>query len=297
MILFVDHINSNVYYKYKNMIFILYKSVFCEVFGVDVSTMKSMERFSNFAKKEHLRQAIAVHLKQTGERLTPSTLKVLDVLRLRSMKVIGVAYLKIETIMKMTKVSRASVERGIRKLEQLGIIKRITTARKTGLQGANMFVFLPSNDGVGMKGLDDGKKPIALSSETDKNKSNTGVFNTSKNQEEKNKDNVKITRLEKDLSVIPSYIPEDFVKAIKPAFSCGTVIKQFWSRVVMFKRVTGWERNENVILVALDAWEYTKNEYKRDQKEWGLDRFLRCFYGTMKRIEEKRTKELISKWA
>ncbi|WP_152976916.1 hypothetical protein [Brevibacillus laterosporus] len=230
------------------------------------------------------------------EKLAPSTLKVLDVLRMRAMKVFGVAYLKIETVMKMTKVSRASVERGVRKLEQMGIIKRITTARKTGLQGANMFVFLPSNEGVEMKGLDGAKRSTVSSSEAYKSKSNTGVFNTPKNQKEMNKDNVKVTRLEKDFSVTPSYIPGDFVKAIKPAFPHGAVIKQFWGRVVMFKRVTGWERNENVIPVALDAWEYTKNEYKRDQKEWGLDRFLRCFYGTMKRIEEKRTKELVAQW-
>ncbi|HAS01157.1 MAG TPA: hypothetical protein DCR67_05865, partial [Brevibacillus sp.] len=55
-----------------------------------------------------------------------------------------------------------------------------------------------------------------------------------------NKDNVKVTRLEKDLTVIPSYVPKEFVKAIKPAFPHGAVIKQFWSRVVMFKRITGW---------------------------------------------------------
>ncbi|WNX29766.1 helix-turn-helix domain-containing protein [Brevibacillus laterosporus] len=256
-----------------------------------------MVRYSYFKSKEGLRLSIQEHLSKVKEKLAPSTLKVLDVLRLRAMKVFGVAYLKIETIMKLTKVSRASVERGVRKLEQVGIIKRITTARKTGLQGANIFVFLPSNDGVGMKGLEDRKKPTASSSEADNGKSNTGVFNTPKNQKENNKDNVKVTRLEKDFTAIPSYIPKEFVKAIKPAFSCGAVIKQFWSRVVMFKRVTGWERNENVIPVALDAWEYTKNEYKRDQKEWGLDRFLKCFYGTMKRIEEKRTKELVSQWS
>ncbi|MBG9786898.1 helix-turn-helix domain-containing protein [Brevibacillus laterosporus] len=258
---------------------------------------EEMDRYSLFSSAQQLRSHIQFHLRKQEGRLTPSTLKVLDVLRMRAMKVFGVAYLKIETIMKMTKVSRASVERGIRKLEQVGIIKRVTTARKTGLQGANMFVFLPSNDGVEMKGLEDGKKPIESSSEADKCKPNTGVFNTPKNQKEKNKDNVKVTRLKKDFSVIPSYVPKEFVKAIKPAFSCGTVIKQFWSRVVMFKRVTGWERNENVIPVALDAWEYTKNEYKRDQKEWGLDKFLKCFYGTMKRIEEKRTKELVAQWS
>ncbi|MGG0753014.1 hypothetical protein [Brevibacillus laterosporus] len=257
---------------------------------------EEMEKYSLFSSTRQLRSHIDIHVRKMKDKLTPSTMKVLDVLRMRAMKIFGVAYLKIETVMKMIKVSRASVERGVRKLEQLGIIKRITTARKTGLQGANMFVFLPSNDGVEMKGLDDGKKPTVSSSEADKGKSNTGVFNTPKNQKEKNKDNVKITRLEKDFSVTPSYIPKDFVKAIKPAFPHGVVIKQFWSRVVMFKRVTGWERNENVIPVALDAWEYTKNEYKRDQKEWGLDRFLRCFYGTMKRIEEKRTKELVSQW-
>ncbi|MED1786201.1 hypothetical protein P4V47_01510 [Brevibacillus laterosporus] len=258
---------------------------------------EEMDKYSLFSSAQQLRSHIQIHLRKQKGRLTPSTLKVLDVLRMRAMKVFGVAYLKIETIMKMTKVSRASVERAVRKLEQMGVIKRVTTARKTGLQGANMFVFLPSNDGVGMKGLEDGRKPTVSSSEIDKGKSNTGVFNTPKNQKEKNKDNVKVTRLEKDFTAIPSYIPKEFVKAIKPAFSCGTVIKQFWARVVMFKRVTGWERNENVMPVALDAWEYTKNEYKRDQKEWGLDRFLKCFYGTMKRIEEKRTKELVAQWA
>ncbi|MFB0831038.1 hypothetical protein ACEU2D_15715 [Brevibacillus laterosporus] len=259
-----------------------------------------MAKHSHFKSKVQLRESIQDHLISLKEKLAPSTLKVLDVIRKRAMNssqgTLGVAYLLIDSICKMAKTSRASVERGVRKLEQVGIIKRVTTARKTGLQGANMFVFLPSNDGVGMKGLDDGKKPTVSSSEADKGKSNTGVFNTPKNQKEKNKDNVKIARLEKDFSVTPSYIPGDFVKAIKSAFSCGTVIKQFWSRVVMFKRVTGWERNENVVPVALNAWEYTKNEYKRDQKEWGLDRFLKCFYGTMKRIEEKRTKELVAQW-
>ncbi|QDX94859.1 hypothetical protein EEL30_22770 [Brevibacillus laterosporus] len=104
--------------------------------------------------------------------------------------------------------------------------------------------------------MDGGENAIAPSSEAKKGESNTSVFNTPKNQKENNKDNVKVTRLEKDSTVIPNYIPKEFVKAIRPAFSCGTVIKQFWSRVVMFKRVTGWERNENVIPIALDAWGY-----------------------------------------
>ncbi|XOS92218.1 hypothetical protein ACLMAB_28835 [Brevibacillus laterosporus] len=150
-----------------------------------------MAKHSHFKSKVQLRESIQEHLMSLKEKLAPSTLRVLDVIRKRSMNysqgTLGVAYLLIDSICKMAKTSRASVERGIRKLEQVGIIKRIATARKTGLQGANMFVFLPSNDGVEMKELDGAKRSTLSSSEADKSKSNTGVFNTAKNKKEKKK--------------------------------------------------------------------------------------------------------------
>ncbi|NTU28885.1 hypothetical protein HPY27_01755 [Brevibacillus sp. HB1.1] len=260
------------------------------------SMLLEMQPFSYFASKWDLRQSINERVRKLRNKLTRSTLCVLDVLRLRSMKVLGVAYLKIETIMALTKVSRASVERAIRKLEQEGIIKRISTSRKTGLQGANIYYFLPSNDGVEMMGLDKPKAPEISKVEAPNQEANTGVFNTPKRPKETKKNNVKGTRLVKDSSVISSYIPKEFFKLIQQGFECGHVIKQFWNKVVLFKRVTGWTRNENVLPVAADAWEYTKNEYKRDKKEWGIDRFLKCFYGTMKRIEEKRVEEHAAIW-
>ncbi|MGF9907309.1 hypothetical protein [Brevibacillus porteri] len=214
-----------------------------------------------------------------------------------SQKTLGVAYLLIETICKMTMLSRSTVERAIRKLEKFDILKRISTSRKTGLQGANIYYFLPLSDGVEMMGLDKPKTPEKSRGETPKQEVNTGVFNTPKRQKETKKNNVNGSHLVKDNSVIPSYIPKEFAKLIQQGFSCGRVIKQFWSKVVMFKRATGWTRNENVLPIAADAWEYTKIEYKRDKREWELDRFLRCFYGTMKRIEEKRVEEYATMWA
>ncbi len=265
--------------------------------GQQVETMK---QHSLFHTKGQLRETIDNHLKSIHEKLSPSTLRVLDVIRKRAMnesqETLGVAYLLIETICKMTKVSRSSVERAIRKLEQLDILKRVTTSRKTGLQGANIFYFLPLNDGVEMTGLDKPETPETSKVEAPRRETNTGVFNTPKRPKETKKNNVNGTHLVKDSSVIPSYIPKEFAKLIQQGFSCGRVIKQFWSKVVMFKRATGWTRNENVLPIAADAWEYTKNEYKRDKKEWELDRFLKCFYGTMKRIEEKRVEEYTAIW-
>ncbi|MGG4444510.1 helix-turn-helix domain-containing protein [Brevibacillus fortis] len=261
------------------------------------SMLLEMQPFSYFASKEQLRHSINERVRKLRNKLTPSTMCVLDILRLRSMKVLGVSYLKIETIMALTKVSRASVERAIRKLEQVGFIKRVTTIRKTGLQGANIYYFLPSDDGVEVTGLDKPKTPEKSKLEVPKQEANTGVFNTPKRPKDTKKNNVNGTHLTKDSSVIPSYIPKEFSNLIQQGFESGHVIKQFWSKVVLFKRVTGWTRNENVLPVASDAWEYTKNEYKRDKKEWELDRFLKCFFGTMKRIEEKRVEEHAAIWA
>ncbi|GEB35271.1 helix-turn-helix domain-containing protein [Brevibacillus parabrevis] len=262
----------------------------------DLVTLEFMKKYSYFTSKENLVSAINTQLKQIKERLTPSVLRVLDIIRMRSKKVYGVAYLKIETIMTLTKVSRSSVERAIRKLDQVGILKRVATSRKTGLQGANIYYFLPLNDGVEVMGLDKPKTPEKSKVEAPQQETNTGFFNTPKRPKETKKNNVNGTHLTKDSSVVPSYIPKEFAKLIQQGFSCGRVIKQFWSKVVMFKRVTGWTRNENVLPIASDAWEYTKNEYKRDKREWGLDRFLKCFYGTMKRIEEKRVEEYAAMW-
>ncbi|MFD2089619.1 hypothetical protein [Brevibacillus brevis] len=267
-----------------------------EAIHINAYTLETMEKYSRFTSREDLISTINQHLGSLQEKLTPATLKVLDAIRMRSKKIYGVAYLKIETIITLTKVSRASVERAIRKLDQVGIIKRVTTSRKTGLQGANIYYFLPLNDGVEVTGLDKPKTPEKSKVEAPKQDTNTGVFNTPKRPKETKKNNVNGTHLAKDSLVIPSYIPKDFAKLIQQGFSCGRVIKQFWSKVVMFKNVTGWTRNENVLPVATDAWEYTKNEYKRDKNEWELDRFLKCFYGTMKRIEEKRVEEHAAMW-
>lgn len=263
---------------------------------INTSTLKTMEKYSHFTSREDLISAINQHLGSLKEKLTPATLKVLDAIRMRSKKIYGVAYLKIETIMAITKVSRSSVERAIRKLEKVRIVKRAATSRKTGLQGANIYYFLPLNDGVELTGLDKPETPEKSKVEAPKQEANTGVFNTPKRPKEAKKNNVNGTHLAKDSSVVPSYIPKEFANLIQQGFSCGRVIKQFWGKVVMFKRATGWTRNENVLPIAADAWEYTKNEYKRDKKEWELDRFLKCFYGTMKRIEEKRVEEYAAMW-
>ncbi|MED2134966.1 helix-turn-helix domain-containing protein [Brevibacillus porteri] len=267
---------------------------------LSTENISKMQKYSKFSSKEQLRHTINTHIKSLKGKLSTSVISVLDVIRKRAMnesqKTLGAAYLLIETICKMTKLSRSTVERAIRKLEQFDILKRTSTSRKTGLQGANIYYFLPSNDGVEMMGLD---KPETLDTtkvEAPKQEANTGVFNTPKRPKETKKDNVNGTRLVKDISVIPSYIPKEFAILIQQGFSCGRVIKQFWSKVVMFKNVTGWTRNENVLPIAADAWEYAKNEYKRDKKEWELDRFLKCFYGTMKRIEEKRVEEFAALW-
>ena len=56
------------------------------------------------------------------------------------MKVIGVSFAKYDYIAKNVQLSRRTVIRAVNKLEQLGIIKKIPTAKMNGKQGVNIIV-------------------------------------------------------------------------------------------------------------------------------------------------------------
>ena len=93
---------------------------------------------------------------------------VLDLIRRYSVKY-GAAHLKHETIEKAVKKSNATVRRAIRKLEKLGIIKRIHFIRPvmSGL-GANIYVILPFHDQSKMNTPEEAATPCASKPQEDK---------------------------------------------------------------------------------------------------------------------------------
>lgn len=106
--------------------------------------MNYLQQYQSFASKYELNEAVAKHLHEKRNNLNETDLSVLTYLSRHAVKYPGVAHLKVATIAEMIQRSSRTVRRSIEKLEQLHIIQRkIFNRRKTGGQGANLYIFLP----------------------------------------------------------------------------------------------------------------------------------------------------------
>lgn len=259
--------------------------------------IKHMMQHSLFITVDQMDATINAHLERIQTWLPPSTMKVLDVLKQHAVKAVGVAYLKIATIAEAVGVSRATVERAVRLLEKLGLIARIGTERpKTGGTGANMYQFLPCpDDGGQMMGRGDQESLTAPTDGQAVSEEKTLFLQDSK-ATTKDK-NVKEHQLGKCWDFVPRNVPSDFSAVVMPAFGDGQMVFKLWGRVRWFKQFSDFQRDENVLPMALEAWESTKQAYKRDRNEWNRDRFCRYFYGTLKKIYERHLSEWREMWA
>lgn len=110
------------------------------------SNLQYLKEYSLFESTSKFNEAVSEHLDRCSKELNETDRDVLIMLSRYSIKYDGVAHLKVETISNALNKSKRTVQRAIRKLEKLQIIKRESFIRRiTGGNGANVYVFLPSN--------------------------------------------------------------------------------------------------------------------------------------------------------
>lgn len=107
--------------------------------------MKAYEKLNdyiNFENKAEFNEHLTAHRQAHCYELNETDKKLLTILSRHAIRYTGAAYLKVKTIAKLIGKSEATVKRSIRKLEALGIIKRIKNIRKVlGGFGANIIQF------------------------------------------------------------------------------------------------------------------------------------------------------------
>lgn len=106
--------------------------------------MNYLANFQPFTNVNELNEAVSSHITRCKIELTDTNQDVLEVLNYHAAKFPGVAHLTLSTIAYSINKSRRTVQRSIRKLEQLKIITRKPAARKSGAQDANLYIFLPT---------------------------------------------------------------------------------------------------------------------------------------------------------
>lgn len=105
--------------------------------------MNYLANFQSFTNADDLNESVLSHITRCKIELTDTNLDVLDALNDYAVEFPGVAHVTLSTIANSVNKSRRTVQRSVRKLEQLSIITRSPIAQKSGGQDANIYTFLP----------------------------------------------------------------------------------------------------------------------------------------------------------
>lgn len=103
-----------------------------------------LEQYATFQSVEDMDKSVEDHMAEHYFNLTESERAIVFMLASRSLAYPGACHLKADTIATKLNISAKTVYRAVKKLNELGIIKKVTTIRdKKGGQGANVYVILP----------------------------------------------------------------------------------------------------------------------------------------------------------
>ena len=107
---------------------------------LNYETIKIYQSFTTIGEMD---QAVRGFLYEYKSSLSDGTVKVLHFIWNYSVKVVGVSFAKYDTIAVGVDLSRRTVIRAVKTLEDLRFIKKIPTARMNGKQGVNLYVIQP----------------------------------------------------------------------------------------------------------------------------------------------------------
>ena len=206
--------------------------------SANYTEMKQLQSFENVTL---MNEAIRGFLYTYKHELAPSAISVLKTVSRYACKIAGVAFLKVETIAKLTESSKRTVQRALKTLESYGVIERKATMREKGGSGHNVYV-IRSVDGAvtpdvtaEMSSREETKSVDVPSVEQSKVSSETVIAKTSPSKRINERINVKNVQL--DESFTPSNVPREFRDATAPFYRSADVIYRLWNRVLIaYKR-------------------------------------------------------------
>lgn len=121
--------------------------------------MNYLSEYAMFNSVKEMDEAINLHIRSNQYELNETDRDVLMMLSRYSVKYKGAAHLKTETIANTIGKSIRTVQRVLRKLERLNIIERKEFIRKkSGGNGANIYIILPVNVAADMSDREDTDK-------------------------------------------------------------------------------------------------------------------------------------------
>jgi len=191
----------------------------------------TIQKYQSFKTIDEMDQSVRGFLYKHKAELSEGTLAVLHLIWKHSVKVIGVSFAKYDYIAEQVKLSKRTVIRAVKVLEEKGIVKKVPTARMNGKQGVNLLVIQAFESIEAMKST---MSPQAVTAPVTPNKTENKQSSLceKKTKERNNVGASEPTLHELDASYLPDFIPEEFKKAAQP-FLNAVDIHHLWNRVIM----------------------------------------------------------------
>jgi len=122
-----------------------------------------LAQYTIFDSITDMDKSVEDHIAAHYYDLTESERAIVFKLASHSLEYPGACHLKASTIATSLEISTKTVYRGIKKLESLGIIKKETTVKSKGGQGASIYIILPYNVSPSMSDRQNAEKPCESS--------------------------------------------------------------------------------------------------------------------------------------
>ncbi|MEF7566377.1 helix-turn-helix domain-containing protein [Bacillus infantis] len=209
----------------------------------NLSTFKDIEELNRTVR--HYREEIQTAVKRSDvqDRLTA----LLELLKRHSCKQIGVSYMCKNTIAQKMEIAYKTVQRLVKKLEDLGMIRQVAMKRKKDmLQTANAIVIIPAKKEVS------GKTPPKKSGKCPTIKT-TSLSLKQKIINTKRKAVAQFHHVDKPVdkaNFVPHWVPETFANLSGFFYSKAASIQEFWKVVRQCNRVINYETGARAFTAA-----------------------------------------------
>lgn len=257
--------------------------------------IENFKDYSKFSSIKEFNNTIEMFLAEHKKDFTKGELVAFKRLVRFSAKYAGVANAKIGTLVKAINeklngfgVSRSTFERMLRKAKDLGIVSIVNTKKSKGGKGHNVYIF-NTIDVLKKRKLtycENQEKPCCSKDESSKfERETSNLLETSK------KKNLNIRKdVNLDSTFTASYVPKEFVQAVKPFFDHAAMIEDFWKSVFLdTKAISHIVEQETITYTAINAFKQSIRGYKRGKVKTNL---VRYFTGTFKRLMDRTYSEL-----
>ena len=192
----------------------------------------TIQKYQSFTTIEEMDKSVRGFLYKHKAELSEGTLAVLHLIWKHSVKVVGVSFAKYDYIAEQVGLSKRTVIRAVKLLEERGIIKKIPTKRMNGKQGVNLLIIQT------FETIDSMKTTMSPKSVTAPVTPNKTENKQSSLCEKKTKERTNVREAcepalqELDSSYLPESIPEEFKKTAQP-FLNAIDIYNLWNRVMI----------------------------------------------------------------